>query len=730
LAYMDGMSNSRRAASASVQGVDWFWSLIRGHVVQFVGGPARTRVVVLFGCVLALSSAQISTVGAVAPTMEHSLHIHNTEIGLLNTVTLLVAAFAVLPIGLLVDKTKRIPLLSISIVLWSVTTMLGALAGSYGTLLLSRVLLGLVSATAGPAIASLTGDYFPSNERARVYGYILTGEIAGTAVGFVLCGTIASILSWQAAFWVLAIPGLFLARSLWRTVPEPMRGGQSRLEPGTADLEGYDRRTPVEDANDSSRTVLPEEQDLIYQMAEERGYKADPRLILYRNPNRMSLSDSIRYIMKIPTNVLLIISSSLGYYFFAGLETFAVVFVRGHFQVSQATATLVLGILVLGAVIGTLLSGPLTDLLTKSGHIAARVWVPAICNIAAGIALIPAFLTSNLVTALPFCFVGTALISAANPPLDAARLDIMPPGLWGRAESVRTFLRSIAQALAPLLFGGVSDLIAGFEPQKAPIGTHTVGPVSTATGDGLQITFLIMLVSLLAAGWFLWRARLTYPGDVATAGASASPNAPAADRAGAGAGAGGSSAGGSSGDGSSGDGSSGGGSSGGGSSGGGSSGGGPSGGGPSAAQRSPAARTLVQPQQGAPRQSRTPDPATPGQGPIVDLSEADTRVTRRRTSRRPVDPVEPDAELPASASSSSSPSPSPSAPRSPSSSPEPPRPEPPPPTEKLRDPTEAATEPLVRRRRPRPEWLADRDSEPDGDETEPLVWPRDSPPDR
>ena len=112
-------------------------------------------------------------------------------------------------------------------------------------------------------------------------------------------------------------------------------------------------------------------------------------------------------------------------------------------------------------------------------------------------------MTDNLVTALPFCFLGTALISAANPPLDAARLDIMPPGLWGRAESVRTFLRSIAQALAPLLFGGVSDLIAGFEPQKAPIGTHTVGPVSTATGDGLQITFLIMLVSLLAAGWFL-----------------------------------------------------------------------------------------------------------------------------------------------------------------------------------------------------------------------------------
>jgi MFS family permease len=643
---MDAMSNSRRAALAPMQGLEWFWSLIRGHVVQFVGGPARTRVVVLFGCVLALSSAQISTVGAVAPTMEHALHINNAEIGLLNTVTLLVSAFAVLPIGLLVDKAKRIPMLSISIVLWSITTMLGALAGSYGTLLLSRVLLGLVSATAGPAIASLTGDYFPSHERARVYGYILTGEIAGTAFGFILCGTIASAISWQAAFWLLSIPGLFLARSLWRTVPEPLRGGHSRLARGTDDL-----RRPGPSAGDeaagSDEAPAPEEQDLAYRMAEEQGYKPDPRLVLYRNPDRMSLTDSIRYILKIPTNVLLIISSSLGYFFFAGLETFAVVFVRGHFRASQATATLVLGVLVLGAVIGTLLSGPLTDRLTKSGHIGARVWVPAICNVGAGVVLIPGLLTGNLVSALPFCFVGTALISAANPPLDAARLDIMPPGLWGRAESVRTFLRSIAQALAPLLFGGVSDLIAGFEPQKAPIGTHTTGPISTATGSGLQITFLIMLVALLGAGWFLWRARPSYPIDVATAGASWSPKAPGAD-----------------------------------------------------GEDGPA-----------------DDVREPPQAPSVDLSEADTRVSPR--SRRPgPEPREDDTLVAPSTPPDGHSDPSATEPTASV-----------PPTERIDDPSEDATEPLVRRRRPAPEWLSDRGSDEEGDGTEPLVWPRDPPPD-
>ena len=262
-------------------------------------------------------------------------------------------------------------------------------------------------------------------------------------------------------------------------------------------------------------------------MAEKQGYRPDPKLILDRDPDRMSLGDAVRYVLSIPTNLLLIISSSLGYFFFSGLETFATVFVRSHFHVSQGGATLVLGVLVTGAVIGTLLAGPVTDLLTRHGSLSARVWVPAICQVGAGLALIPGVLTDSLTTALPFCFVGTALISAANPPLDAARLDIIPPGLWGRAESTRTFLRSIAQAIAPLAFGGVADLISGFSPHQAPVGTHT-GDIVSGTGTGLQISFLIMLVSLFGAGWFLWRARPTYPRDVATAAVGWSPHAPGA----------------------------------------------------------------------------------------------------------------------------------------------------------------------------------------------------------
>ena len=484
--------------------------------------------ITLFACVLALNGAQVATVGAVAPQLEHALRIGNAKIGLLNSVALLVGAVATVPVGLLVDRARRIPLLSASILLWSAATLFGAFAHSYYGLLLTRVGLGAVAATAGPAIAALTGDYFPSRERGRIYGYILSGEIAGTAVGFVVSGSVASILSWRVSFVLLALPGFFLARSLWRTVPEPRRGGQSRLRPGAQDLaeaiaEG-DRAAQARAAPGGSvdgEGVHEADREIAHEAAARRGIEADPALVLDEDPRTMKLTAAVRFILRVPTNMLLIISSSLGYFYLAGLQTFAVVFLRGHYQASQAEATLVLGLLVVGALIGTLVSGRLTDALVRHGALEARVWVPALSYLAAAALLLIGLLSSHLTPAVWFFVAGTAFIFAANPPLDAARLDIMPSGLWGRAESTRTFLRSLAQALAPLLFGAVADLVAGLVPAQAPIGTHTHGIVSAAAGTGLQVTFLIMLVTLAAGGAFMLRARSTYPRDVATAGAAA-----------------------------------------------------------------------------------------------------------------------------------------------------------------------------------------------------------------
>jgi sugar phosphate permease len=252
-----------------------------------------------------------------------------------------------------------------------------------------------------------------------------------------------------------------------------------------------------------------------------RGVSADPRLVLHEDPDTMPIRRAIRYIVQIPSNMMLILGSSLGYFYFAGLSVFAVQFVVGHYHVSQVTAELVLVLLVLGAIGGTLLAGRASDSLVRRGLVEARVLIPAGCYLGAVALLIPGILSHNLLTAVGFDVGGAALLSAANPPLNAARLDIMPSQLWGRAESVRTFVRSIFQAIAPLLFAGIAAAFVGITPTQG-VGSHL--PKSKANiyhvATGLEWSFLILLATLAAAGVFLARARHTYPVDVATAAAS------------------------------------------------------------------------------------------------------------------------------------------------------------------------------------------------------------------
>lgn len=142
--------------------------------------------------------------------------------------------------------------------------------------------------------------------------------------------------------------------------------------------------------------------------------------------------------------------------------------------------------------------------------------------------LAPAFYVRSVAVALPLLMVGSFLLGAPNPPLDAARLDIIHPLLWGRAEAVRSVLRTLGEAAAPLLFGYVSQYVFGAMAAGSPGGSGggSGGAVSAASAAGLQYTFLLFLVPLIGAGLLALVALRTYPRDVATARASVSSTRP------------------------------------------------------------------------------------------------------------------------------------------------------------------------------------------------------------
>jgi predicted MFS family arabinose efflux permease len=453
-----------------------------------LGGAERTRVILLLAAVLALSSADATTVGAAAMPLRHALGISNTEIGLLVTVTSLVAALASLPFGILADRVRRTWTLSGAIVLWGATMVWSATVSSYSELLLSRVFLGAVTAAAGPVVASLVGDYFAAAERGRIYGYILAGELAGAGVGFAVTGDIAA-LSWRAAFLVLALPAFVLAWMIFR-LREPVRGGSTPL---------VDPSAPAPEAAGAEGSQETDAQ----RLAREQQIEPDPELVLTRDPQRLNLLAATRYILRIRTNVVLILASAGGYFFLAGVQTFGVEFVTGQYGINQALGTLVLLVVGAGGVLGVLAGGTLGDLLLRRGIFNGRILVSVVAAALAVVLFAPAIFTHSATTALPYITLAALALSAQNPPLDAARLDIMVPLLWGRAEGVRTFLRTAAQAVAPVAFGGVSEYVFG------------------GGRSGLQWTFLLMLIPLAGSAYFLFKALATYPRDVATAAASA-----------------------------------------------------------------------------------------------------------------------------------------------------------------------------------------------------------------
>lgn len=484
---------------------------IRTHLSLSVGGPARLRVIVLLASALGLESADNASIGAVAGPLKHSLQMGNAKLGLLLTLSTAIGALATLPAGLLVDRLNRVKLLAVAATLWSTAMLVSSLATSYSMLLVTRLALGLVVGVTGPAVASLTGDLFPPAERGRIYGYVLAGELAGGGAGFLVSGNVAAWLSWRAAFVALAVPGYLLVVQLLRLLPEPARGGSSRLDVGADAISGGPHPAAADDADAEPAA----ESDAVMTAIEDAGVHPRRELLPSTGPEQMRLFQSVRYILSIPTNRLLIVASAMGYFFFSGLRAFAVEYMRGHFHLGQSTASTLLFVLGTGSLVGVLVGGRLADWLTTQRRlVSARPIVSGAAFLVAAGLFIPALLLPTLLLAAPVTFAAAAAYGATNPPLDAARLDVIHHGLWGRADATRTVFRSLFEAAAPLAFGLVSTLFGGHETGLRAGADGSQPAVAT----GLDQTFLIMLVPLIVAGVLLtMRVRKDYPRDVATA---------------------------------------------------------------------------------------------------------------------------------------------------------------------------------------------------------------------
>ncbi len=382
-------------------------------------------------------------------------------------------------------------------------------------LLATRVALGAVTATAGPAVASLTGDLFGAQERSRIYGMILTGELLGAGLGVAIAGDIGAATSWRVGLAILALPSLALSWTIHHRFPEPARGGQSRLLEGDEEIRSANPEEPDPDRAAIDVGTEPDEPDEpvtapdehpVLTMIEHSDIEPDESLVRAAD-SRLTAWQAIRWVCRVRTNLSLIIASALGYFFLSGVRTFALIYARGRFGIGQGMATIFFLLIGLAAIAGVLASGRWTDRFIYRGRVDARLLVGGAGFLVAVVVFIPALPTGSVLIGLPLFLVAAFALAAPNPPVDAARLDVVPSQMWGRAESIRTAVRTILEAVAPLLFGVLSFPLGGGNSNGLAAGVNENHAKFTEAGTiGLKYTFLTMLAPLAIAGLLLLRA--------------------------------------------------------------------------------------------------------------------------------------------------------------------------------------------------------------------------------
>lgn len=164
----------------------------------------------------------ISTLGQ---AIKEDLGLTDFQLGILGGLSFaLLYSTMGLPIARLAERRSRVNIISISVALFSATTVLCGMAGSFLHLFLLRIGVGIGEAGVQAPTVSLLADHFPRERRGAVMTIMKLGNPLGSVLGALAAGWIGSAYGWRVAVISIAAPGLIVAILFKLTLREPARG--------------------------------------------------------------------------------------------------------------------------------------------------------------------------------------------------------------------------------------------------------------------------------------------------------------------------------------------------------------------------------------------------------------------------------------------------------------------------------------------------------------------------
>lgn len=178
----------------------------------------------LAACTAAAAVLQIdgTLITVALPRAGHALGMGVHYQGLVLSIYFLAYALALWPGGRLVDAvgSRRVALAGLG--LFAAGAALGALAGSPGPLVASRVVQGLGAGLVSPAALAGAVAGFPPQRRGMALGIWGAGSGMANLAGPLLGGALTVLLGWRADWWALVPLALLSAATIARLIPRSL----------------------------------------------------------------------------------------------------------------------------------------------------------------------------------------------------------------------------------------------------------------------------------------------------------------------------------------------------------------------------------------------------------------------------------------------------------------------------------------------------------------------------
>ena len=172
-----------------------------------------------------LNQADRQMLPGVLPLLKADFGLDSGQLGLLNSTFHWVFAAVVPLAGWAADKRSRRRVIIVALVVWSLTTGLSGLAGSFLMLLLLRAATGAGEACYLPAAASLLTDLHEKKNTGLVLSLHQSANYVGVACAGAVAGWIGERFGWSSAFLGFGLAGVVVAAALaWRLPDAPHLG--------------------------------------------------------------------------------------------------------------------------------------------------------------------------------------------------------------------------------------------------------------------------------------------------------------------------------------------------------------------------------------------------------------------------------------------------------------------------------------------------------------------------